>query len=355
MAWRIAALLVVFAVRGSVAADAKPTIPARVELRDGSRLIGQVAQQEYAFIRDDGRKLRLSTKQTIRIVADNDRELSTVYLADGAVRGVVQWKQLEISGLFGTVKVSFDQVSRIQFVQPKLGLVAHFRFDGDCRDSSGNNNHGKLHDDVKFVPGKFGKAASFDGTGDYISVVPKSDVTKIDDFSISAWVFIEKWKKQPAAFKFDKQFVFDGFSEPHRRVFYGNGFGLSCDNGSNLERICSSLYVDNVNYRWNRCSVQLSRQWRLLTVTRTRHRKSTYLDGELQSASSGASVGTTDRALNMNHVWHIGTYAANDRNYDAIRRGFRYGFLGQIDDLRIYRRALDPLEVCQLATGKSQQ
>jgi len=70
MTWRIAALLVVFAVRTAVAADAKPTIHASVELRDGSRLIGRVAQQEYAFVRDDGRKLQLSTSTVELIPVD---------------------------------------------------------------------------------------------------------------------------------------------------------------------------------------------------------------------------------------------------------------------------------------------
>ncbi len=89
MILRIVALLVAIPVWISNA-HADSTIPARVDLRDGSRLIGQTIPQEFPFVRDDGRKLRFSTKQTVRIEADDDHELSTVHLADRTVRGVVE-------------------------------------------------------------------------------------------------------------------------------------------------------------------------------------------------------------------------------------------------------------------------
>lgn len=58
----------------------------------------------------------------------------------------------------------------------KLGLVACYLFNdnppllGKTYDLSGNNNTGTLVAGTHSVPGKFGPALSFDGTGDYVSL-----------------------------------------------------------------------------------------------------------------------------------------------------------------------------------------
>ena len=45
-------------------------------------------------------------------------------------------------------------------------------------DSSGNENTGSLIADTHFVPGKFGSALDFDGTGDYVELVGTADFTQ---------------------------------------------------------------------------------------------------------------------------------------------------------------------------------
>ena len=65
---------------------------------------------------------------------------------------------------------------------PRKGLVAYWKLDGDCRDHSGNGNHGVNH-------GVNLKTGDFDGRGAYIEV-PHSESLSLGkrDFSISAWV-----------------------------------------------------------------------------------------------------------------------------------------------------------------------
>lgn len=41
------------------------------------------------------------------------------------------------------------------------GLVAHYKFEGNAKDSAGNND-GTEHGGVSYVAGKFGQAASLD-------------------------------------------------------------------------------------------------------------------------------------------------------------------------------------------------
>lgn len=66
------------------------------------------------------------------------------------------------------------------------GLVGHWTLRGDCRDHSGNGNHGTNH-------GVQLESGSFDGIHSYIEVAP-SDALKFGtgDFTISAKVFTEK-------------------------------------------------------------------------------------------------------------------------------------------------------------------
>lgn len=69
-------------------------------------------------------------------------------------------------------------------------LVGYWPFDegkGSPKDASGNDNHGKIEGEPKWVDGKFGKALEFDGKDDHIVVKdhPTLDLTK--NLTIMAW------------------------------------------------------------------------------------------------------------------------------------------------------------------------
>ena len=72
-------------------------------------------------------------------------------------------------GVSATVQAKSDQE-----------LVAEWHFDEGSgsvvKDSSGNGNDGTIHG-AKWVDGKYGKALSFDGNGDYVEITPRSDVS----------------------------------------------------------------------------------------------------------------------------------------------------------------------------------
>jgi len=76
--------------------------------------------------------------------------------------------------LSSTVRVSIEQ------------KIAHYTFDGNANDSSGNNLHGTLMGEPSFAAGIFGQALSFDGTDDHVQLP-----AGFDDFSpgitISVW------------------------------------------------------------------------------------------------------------------------------------------------------------------------
>ena len=69
-------------------------------------------------------------------------------------------------------------------------LVGYWPFDegkGSPKDASGNENHGKIAGEPRWVDGKFGKALEFDGKDDHIVVKdhPTLDFTK--NLTIMAW------------------------------------------------------------------------------------------------------------------------------------------------------------------------
>ncbi|GAB4542817.1 MAG: hypothetical protein Kow0063_35320 [Anaerolineae bacterium] len=90
---------------------------------------------------------------------------------------------------------------------PTMGLVAYYPLDGNANDESGNGNHGKEYGGLEYVEGRVGQAAYFDGVDDYIEIIPQGSVSVFGDFTISAWTYLEDWKKQVSA-DIDRQYIF---------------------------------------------------------------------------------------------------------------------------------------------------
>lgn len=68
-------------------------------------------------------------------------------------------------------------------------LVAHYAFDGDARDSSGNANDACTTGSPTFVDGQYGSAMDFNGANQY-AMAPATIMASVTDFTIAAWV---KW------------------------------------------------------------------------------------------------------------------------------------------------------------------
>ncbi|GIW65392.1 MAG: hypothetical protein KatS3mg093_371 [Candidatus Parcubacteria bacterium] len=81
--------------------------------------------------------------------------------------------------------------------QDRIGLVGYWSFD-DCtaKDLSGNNNNGTLVNGPTCVDGKVGKALSFDGVNDYVSIPHSFYLDSIEDMNkvtIIGWAYIRNW------------------------------------------------------------------------------------------------------------------------------------------------------------------
>ncbi|MHC4541299.1 MAG: LamG-like jellyroll fold domain-containing protein [Planctomycetota bacterium] len=69
------------------------------------------------------------------------------------------------------------------------GLVAHYKFDQDATDSSGNNNHGTLFGNPPWVAGKIGSAVELDGGHDYVDCGNDPSLAITGQITIAAWVY----------------------------------------------------------------------------------------------------------------------------------------------------------------------
>lgn len=71
------------------------------------------------------------------------------------------------------------------------GLVAHYPFDGDANDESGNGNHGTLTNmdpATIWVAGKIGQAIDFDGKDDIVLVDNDPSLEPSTELTLSAWI-----------------------------------------------------------------------------------------------------------------------------------------------------------------------
>jgi hypothetical protein len=69
-----------------------------------------------------------------------------------------------------------------------VGLIAHYEFENNANDSSGNVNHGTEIGGITYADGLLGQAASFNGADSYIEVPDSSSLEFTNTITVNAWV-----------------------------------------------------------------------------------------------------------------------------------------------------------------------
>src|SRR5690348_9876385 len=73
-------------------------------------------------------------------------------------------------------------------------LVAHYKFDGDFTDATGNGNNGTQIGDISFVDSVNGKGARFEGG--YVEVNHNDMLNLENGFTFSVWLYKEHTREQ---------------------------------------------------------------------------------------------------------------------------------------------------------------
>ena len=224
----------------------------------------------------------------------------------------------EIAQLYtmGGGKISKTDLVRAQL---RSGLVGHWTFDGGdvtantTTDRSGQGNNG-TRTAVTPVVGKIGQAMKFDGVNGRIAIT--QSVLTSSPYSISFW-----FKNSPLATG-ATYFPFQASASSFPRIqWQGTTNKMLFQGASN-------------GYQYSKAINKPFNTWHLYTVTIPSSSATllhTYIDGVV---SENAPI-STDVLSSPGNSWNIGWFS-----------GFPY--LGDLDDVRVYNRALSAAEVTQL-------
>ena len=194
------------------------------------------------------------------------------------------------------------------------GLVAYYPFNGNANDVSGNGNDGTVNGAVLTQDRReiSNSAYSFNGSSSKITF-SSPPLTQVDNWTISAWI-------NPANLSQSGFPVLVGFDDG----FTGNGYGFGFVGSSTWQGIFSGVAVLNTSY-----SMPATNRWYHVVMLRTAGITKFFVDG-------AQTPNTTTLA-----PWSPTAFSIGARTSDGF-------FNGQVDDVRLYNRALSASEVQQL-------
>lgn len=184
--------------------------------------------------------------------------------------------------------------------------VSRYPFDGDVTDSWGDND-GTDNTSAGFVDGVFGQAKDFDGTDDFVTAPSSASVSHTQSFTMSSWFYSTD-------------------TSGENTVLNQNGAGIQIDDGE----IQTGVFDGN-DYigELSKSGIESERWYHTLITWDGVSELRLYING-FQS-----SDGTNNPLIGLSDVLTIGSNTSTNAAF----------FAGQIDDVRIYSRALDPIEV----------
>jgi hypothetical protein len=171
-----------------------PPCQLTVELRDGSRVIGQSDSETIKFRSTLLGNLKLAVKdiRSMECSATNAAKLTT---AGGDTLTVTfAASQLNLKTSFGKIELAVDSIRRLNVssggstATRRPGLVALWSGEDNGKDSVGNNDANMT--DLNFENGIVGRAFSLNGFSSWMKI-PGSDnldVGKGEGLTVSAWI-----------------------------------------------------------------------------------------------------------------------------------------------------------------------
>jgi hypothetical protein len=202
------------------------------------------------------------------------------------------------------------------------GLVGYWKMDESATtsgaiDSSGNGNNGAYYGDASTTAGKYGNGFIGDGNGDYIDIGTSNfNISSTNEYSIALWIKIDE--------------DLDGTRGVLRRGQYIYPFSIHLSIAEVL--ILGTRTNNGVSYLNANNPLSLD-TWYYIVSTFKNGERVMYIDGVIENTDNIS--GTLDIGAYSTHIGNI----PNSSNQE---------FPGQIDEVRIYNRALSAGEVRKL-------
>jgi len=212
---------------------------------------------------------------------------------------------------------------------PTQGLVAYYPFNGNANDETGNGNNGTVFGAALTVD-RFGNSSSaynFDGN-DYIKASANNLPTA--ERTTSLWFKTNSLTTRPVLLGYG------GHGSP------GTSWWMNINHGGTLAYFLGVHYTQSNYLRYFYSQPPLG-EWINFTTTTNSNGSKIYINGEEMASNSffinNTFVNGKDLSFGVN-VSGNGIAPATDSN-----TGY---FIGQIDDIRIYNRALTDEEILAL-------
>jgi hypothetical protein len=225
---------------------------------------------------------------------------------------------------------------------PTQGLIAFYPFNGNANDASGYGHHASLNGGVTWVNDRFGApqhACHFNGTDAFLTIVDSSEMLNFNintqSYSISSWVRFDSLANTR-----DMQVLIDrgtSKNEPSSyNIFYRGSLGRFVANAwDGVESIIlPSVTKPMVNVWYHLVMVADSKTVRL------------YVNGTRELSDDGASYPDSIPQGFMSTSNHEMRRTIGDVAPCWVD-GHHY-FIGAIDDMRIYGRALTDADIYSL-------
>ena len=224
-----------------------------------------------------------------------------------------------------------DEVSfkTSQIINPIDGLVAYYPFNGNANDESGNGNNGTVYL-ASLTTDRFtatNKAYSFNGTGSKISIPDNSAFTSTNQITVSAWV------NATTTWTYNAEWIVC------KETGFSSGFALGIDQNN-------SIYGNGnyaaVFYTWTSTGTfVVYKAFPSTELYSWKHIVGTYDGTTIKLFINGVEVSSkplSGTILSSNNPINIG--AQNTRSDQ--------NFIGKIDDVRIYNKAISSSEINNL-------
>src|SRR3989344_5646831 len=234
-----------------------------------------------------------------------------------------------VSSLASSVASLVNPSSQLAQVAPTDGLVAHWTFDegsGTTAEDSAGSNTGTLTNGPAWVEGKVGSGAlQFGGVDNIVKVSNLPAIEGINSFSVSAWVY-------PTGLTAVNYMILDYSG-------YGNDmFELVFEGDQDITFRVITEGGNTVGVKANGISLANQNKWYHIVGVYDGANVRVYVDKVLGTKAQG---GLTGKTLDVATNFSIPT--------DGVSSGvIASKFIGKIDDVRIYSRALISTEIADL-------
>lgn len=320
--------------RSASAAEAITTNAVVIELRDGSRLVGRLASDTLEFESEVLGLLRLPLARVDEVRREvNPPRLVMLTRSGDRSTGELAAKELRLSTSFGEISLPRAELLSLRPQRPvdSTGLRHHWTGERDAQDSVGRGN-GEISPPVKFAPGRKGRAFTFNGQGEGVRF--GEDVARFggEDFTLAFW--FRASKPQLIQYVMTKRAA----CQPVPM------WEVRCEPGGQVSFVIAGMHPDFKMLHLPSRGIAADDTWHHVVITRNGRKVALHLDGKPDVEDETEMVYNTSNDAPL----RLGTGVC------AGQAGSTH-FTGQLDELRVFNRALKAEEVEALFSADKSQ